>query len=122
MTSHALGAMGDRRDVLKKVEALAWGFFFIWVGVVMLAELGWGVGLLGIGILILGGQLARKWIALNFELFWLVVGTFFALGGIWVLLGVRVSLIPIVSILAGVALLLSALVGKPKHEKPTKVN
>ena len=119
MMNHAIGAIGDRRDALKKVEALAWGLFFIWVGVVLLAELGWGIGLFGIGILILGGQMARRRIALNFETFWLLVGTLFVLGGVWELLGIRVSLIPIVSIVAGVALLVSALVAKPKHESQT---
>ena len=116
MTDHVMGAMGDQRDALKKVEGFAWGLFFVWIGVVLLAELGWGIGLLGVGILVLGGQVARKKIALRFEMFWLVIGAFFLLGGIWALLDIRVGLMPIVSILAGIALLVSALVGKPKHE------
>jgi hypothetical protein len=115
MTDHATGAMRDAKDVLKKVEEVAWGLFFIWVGVVLLAELGWGVGLLGIGILVLGGQMARKQMALQLEIFWLVIGTFFVLGGIWNLLGIRVSLMPVVSLLAGIALLVSAFLAKPKH-------
>lgn len=113
MTDHVLGAMDDRRFALKRLEGFAWGLFFVWIGLVLLEELGWGVGLLGVGILTLGGQLARKWIAAKFETFWLVVGTLFLLGGVWTLLGIRVSLIPIVSILAGAALLVSAIVSKP---------
>jgi hypothetical protein len=115
MTDHATGAMRDPKEFLKKVEGFAWGLFFIWVGVVLLAELGWGVGLLGVGILVLGGQMARKQMALQLETFWLVIGTFFVLGGIWSLLGIRVSLMPVVSILAGIALLVSALFAKPRH-------
>lgn len=116
MTDHAIGATGDRRDALKKVEGFAWGLFFIWIGAVLLAELGWGIGLLGVGILVLAGQVARRRIALHFETFWLVIGSFFVLGGIWALLGIRISLMPVVSILAGLALLVSALVGKHRQE------
>ena len=115
MSEHALGTLGDRRDALKKVEGLAWGLFFIWIGIVLLAELGWGVGLLGVGILVFAGQVARRQIVLSFETFWLVVGTFFVLGGIWALLDIRISLMPIVSILAGLSLLVSALVRKPRQ-------
>lgn len=115
MTIHAVGAMGDRKFALKRVEGLAWGLFFVWMGVVLLEELGWGIGLLGVGILIFAGQIARRWVAESFETFWLMVGALFVLGGAWTLLGVRVSLLPIVFILAGAALLVSAIVAKPKN-------
>lgn len=116
MTIQSIGTMGDRKFALKRVEGLAWGLFFVWMGVVLLEELGWGIGLLGVGILIFAGQMARRWVAASFETFWLLVGTLFVLGGAWTLLGIRVSLLPIVFILAGTALLVSAIVVRPKHE------
>lgn len=92
-----------------KLDAFAWGLFFIWIGIAFLANLGWGIGLLGVGILILGKQMARKYTALAVEMFWVVVGLLFLLGGVWELLAVHVSLIPVVCIVAGIALLISAI-------------
>ena len=115
MATHVVGTPVDRRITLKKLDAIAWGLFFIWVGVVLLANFGWGTGLLGIGVLIFAGQGARKYLALGFETFWLLVGTLFLMGGVWELLSVRVSMIPIVCIAAGVLLLVSALFGKPRN-------
>ena len=50
--------------------------------------------------------------ALRSETFGVVCGVLFILGGIWELLSVRISLVPVVCIAAGVAFLLSALFGK----------
>ena len=110
MANHT--AVVDRRITVEKLDAIGWGLFFIWIGIALLANLGWGIGLLGVGILILGGQMARKYMALRFETFWALVGALFVIGGVWELLSVRVSLIPILCIVAGIALLVSALVGK----------
>lgn len=103
----------DRRVVLQKLDAVAWGLFFVWVGIALLANLSWGIGLLGVGIIVLAGQAARKYLAQTFETFWVIAGVLFALGGVWELLRVHVGLIPIVCIVAGVLLLFSALRGKP---------
>jgi hypothetical protein len=106
--------MGNRRVTLHRLDGLAWGFFFIWIGIALLTNLGLGIGLLGVGILMLGGQMARKYMALRLETFWVVVAMFFVMGGVWLLFGVRVSLLPIFSIVAGAALLVSALLGKSR--------
>ena len=112
MANHT--AMVARRITVQKLDAIGWGLFFIWIGIALLANLGWGIGLLGVGILIFGGQMARKYLALRFETFWALVGALFVIGGVWELLSVRVSLIPILCIVAGVALLVSALVGRTR--------
>jgi hypothetical protein len=95
-----------------KLDVFAWGFFFIWIGIALLSNLGWGIGLLGVGIIILGKQAARKYMTLGFEIFGVICGVLFVLGGVWEFFTVRVSLVPVVCIAAGVALLLSALFGK----------
>lgn len=92
----------------KRLDAAAWGLFFVWVGVALIANLGWGLGMLGVGIIALAVQLARRQLGLAIERFWVVVGALFSLGGVWELLGVQFSLVPIVLIVAGVALLFSA--------------
>lgn len=96
-----------KRRIAKKLEAAGWGLFFIWVGVSLLMDLSWGVGLIGVSSIVLLGQAARRSFGLRLELFWVVVGVLFLLGGVWELNGIDVDLLPIVLILAGGALMLS---------------
>jgi len=91
----------------KRLEAAGWGLFFIWVGVSLLLDVGWGVGLIGVAAIILIGQSARFSYGLTIEMFWAAVGVLFLLGGIWNLFQVKVELVPVLLIGAGGALLLS---------------
>jgi hypothetical protein len=95
--------------VAHKLDAVAWGLFFVWVGVALMTGMGWGVGLLGVGFITLVGQAARMFFGLDLEPFWIIVGLFLLLGGVWELLGLQFSLVPIMLIVAGMALLLSAM-------------
>ena len=119
MTNHAIGTIDNRRIAAKRLDALAWGLFFIWVGIAVLTNLGWGIALLGTGLLILGGQLAGKSMGLRFQGFWVVAGIFFVLCGIWALIDIRISLLPVFCIIAGAALLVSAIIGKLKDSEET---
>ena len=105
-----------RRALNKKLEAAGWGLFFLWIGVAFFAHIGWGAGLLGVGIITLGAQVARKYFALKLEGFWLAVGFLFVVGGICKLFNVHLGLVPILCIVAGIALLLSMVVGRPRDE------
>ncbi len=67
----------------RKLETASWGLFFIWTGIALLADVGWGAGLLGVGIIILGTQVTRKYFGLKLEGFWVVMGFFFVWGGVW---------------------------------------
>lgn len=109
MGTHPVIAAPSGQTTAHKLDVLAWSFFFIWIGLALLSNVGWGIGLLGVGIIILGKQVTRKYMALAFETFDIVCGVLFVLGGIWELLSIRVSLVPVVCIAAGLALLLSAL-------------
>lgn len=100
---------GNTLIVAHKLDAAGWGLFFVWVGVALMANIGWGLGLLGVGAIMLAGQVARRYFGLAIEGFWVVVGLFVAVGGVWELLGVRFSLVPIILIVAGMGLLFSAL-------------
>jgi len=97
------------RGTSRRLDAAGWGLFFIWVGVSTIADLGWGVGLLGVAAIIYLVQVARRLSGRRLEPFWLVVGGGFLLGGIWHLYQIEVSLVPVVLILVGGALLLSLL-------------
>ncbi len=74
--------MTNAKVLHKKLEAIGWGLFFVWVGIAFAAHVGWGAGLLGVGIITLGGQVMRKYFALRVEVFWVMVGFFFLLGGV----------------------------------------
>jgi len=114
MATYVAGAGVDRRLAAHKLSAAGWGLFFLWIGIALLTNLSWGIGILGVGVLVLGEQVARKCMTLKLEAFWTVVGALFVLGGIWGLFNVRVSLVAIVCIAAGAVLLLSALLSKPE--------
>lgn len=98
----------------RQLSAIAWGLLFVWVGVALLLQVGWGYGLLGVGAIILGSQGAHVIVG-DFRLDWFstVVGLIFLLGGVWALFSIQVSLVPILCIAAGVALMLSALTSRP---------
>lgn len=95
-------------STVRRLDAGGWGLFFIWVGVVLIAHLGWGAGLLGVGAITLGVQLARAWLRLGGEPFWVVVGVLFVAGGVAEFLALDVNLLPVLLILAGLGLVISA--------------
>jgi hypothetical protein len=105
----------------RKLDATGWGLFFIWTGIAFLGDVGWGVGLLGVGIIPLGVQAARKYLGLQLEGFWVAVGFFFVAGGIWKLFNIQLGLLPILCIAAGVALLGSRLVGSRETDRAGRI-
>jgi len=92
----------------RRVDAAGWGFFFIWVGVALLAHLGWGVGLLGVGGITVGVQLLRKYLGLTAEPFWVVLGLLLVIGGVAEFAAFQFNVLPVVLIIGGAALLVSA--------------
>ena len=106
--THAEHLPAPNAQLVHRLDAAAWGIFFVWVGIALFANFGWGLGLLGVGAITLGGQIARRSFGLVLEGFWVVVGVLFVLAGVWQFLRVQFSLIPVVLIVAGVALLYSA--------------
>ncbi len=102
-----------KRDILeRKLAASAWALFFIWMGIAVFADVGWGVGLFGVGILTLGAQAARKYFAVRVIGFWVAVGLFFLLAGLWELLHVQLNFFPILCIALGFFLLVTTLMRK----------
>ena len=102
----------ERRALADKLDTAGWGLFFIWIGIAFLANVGIGTGLLGVGIIILAEQLTRKLFKLRLEGFWVVAGLAFAVGGMWELFDVKLPLVPILLIVAGIVLLASVISGK----------
>jgi hypothetical protein len=111
----------QRSELTRKLDAIGWGLFFIWMGIALFAHLGWGAGLLGVGIITLSAQAARKYFALKLEGFWVAVGFFFVAGGIGKLFHIHFALLPILCIVAGVALLGSRLVGSREIDRAGRI-
>ena len=99
----------DARDIARKLDALGWGAFFVWIGVVLMAGFGAGWTLTGIGLIMLSVQLARTAFGLKLEGFWIVVAGCFLLGGIGQIVDARIELVPVFLILAGLAVILTRL-------------
>ena len=90
-----------------KLPAAGWGLFFIWIGIALLLKLGTGIILLGIGTITLLVQMARKYLNLKLELFNVVLGLLFMIGGFWENYKPDFPLIPVFLIVVGTGLLLS---------------
>jgi len=98
----------------KRLNAVSGGSILIWIGITMLTEIGWGPGLVGVGIIIVLEQAARRAFNVKFDAFWIIIGSIFAVTGILFWIGIKVSLIPIVFIVVGVAVLASAIKSNKK--------
>lgn len=108
-----------KSDLDRKMDGLGWGLFFVWIGAVMLANLGAGAAMLGIGVITLGVQGARKIWGLKLESFWLVLGLVFTLAGLWSLMDTKLQVVPVLLIVAGLIILVSAFGGRRrKKERP----
>ncbi len=87
----------------KNFEAIAWGALFIWWGVtVMIPTLPQGSGALGIGLILLGVNLARSLSGVPVSSFSITLGILALIWGLLELVGVLVNLpfeIPIFAIL-----------------------
>lgn len=111
MTTTEQGHIPETRAVSSAtIDAAGWGAFFIWLGLALLAHLGWGVGLLGVGIIALAAQATRKFIGLKVDRFGLTVGTVFLVAGLYRLLDIPIPsrLVPTALIVIGVFILASA--------------
>jgi len=116
MTNVQVEAVPESHVSVKKLDSLVWGLLLIWIGIALLTAVGWGIGSLGVGAILLFEQAARKYIGGDIETLWIVVGAVFMTGGISELSGIHISLIPVACIVAGVVLLLSALFEKTQSD------
>ena len=99
-------SLSDRNDPrARQIDSAAWAVLFIWIGLALLAHVPWGWFLIGVGVLVVGAQAARRQASLKVETFAIVIGVIFLVGGVWELLALQWPLIPILLILLGVYLL-----------------
>ena len=109
------------RAVAAKLDAVGWGIFFIWIGVALLAGASWAIFFLGTGAIMLGAQVARRYIALKVDRFALVLGIVFVGAGAlrildfeWEKAAISAWLVPALFIAAGAVIVISAWRRKPR--------
>lgn len=99
----------------RKASGVGWGLLLIWIGLVLFLRWGWGLGLAGAGVIVLAAQAWRRRLGLEWERSGIVFGLLLLLCGLWTLLGLTVDLLPVLFILAGIALLVSAWTAHRPH-------
>lgn len=99
----------------KTIDSSGWGLLLIWIGLALMLDLGWGVGLLGVGAILLGAQATRAYAGHKLDWFGIGIGVCFAVAGVSQLYGLQLDespisvwLVPGLLILAGLAALASA--------------
>jgi hypothetical protein len=91
----------------KRLDAVGWAIFFIWIGTVFLVKsIPNGVGALGVGVIVLVGTLVRVLVGISVSLFWVIIGLVFLLAGVGGLLKVDLPLLPIALIVCGILMLI----------------
>ena len=101
----------DLRMKAKRITAIGWGLFFIWLGIVLMFDAGIGLILIGVGVISLGMQVSRKYVGLDTDGFWILVALLFVAVGLWELFELKLPLMSLFLVVVGAALLVSALKG-----------
>ena len=102
----------EKEALSKKLDAIGWAVFLIWVGFASLLDFGWAWGPIGVAVIILGATVVRWRLNLKIEGFWIVVGLIFLIGGLWELFGISWPLAPFLIIGCGLAILWGVFSGK----------
>lgn len=120
-SEHADTSTRNKRSVIDRLDAIGWGLFLVWMGVAFLADVGWDVGIFGVGLIALGGQAARRYLGVPVERFGLAIGIVFLVWGAWDLLKLRFGearfpggLLPVLCIILGSVVIVAALIRKPR--------
>lgn len=95
-------------DLSKTMARSVCGLLLIWTGAALFLQWSWGVGLVGAGVILLGAQAVRKALHLKLDGFGVVAGSLLVIYGVWSMLDVSLDLVPLLLIVAGIALLVSS--------------
>lgn len=91
-----------QKDRLISFSVVSWSLYCIWVGFAWLMGFSLGWILLGVGVLMLAMQGARRVSRVKADGFWIIVGIALLMGGLWELWGAAIPLLPVLLIAAGI--------------------
>lgn len=94
-----------------QVNTLAWGLFFVWLGVIWFAGVNWNWAMVGIGVIFLAESIFRGARNLKISGVSVMFGIIFLAGGIWGLASSPFALLPAMFVLFGVAMVWRAVAG-----------
>jgi hypothetical protein len=104
----------DHEHLPGRFGAITLGLIFLWIGVGVLANVGPAIGLVGAGLILLGAEVARKWmLGLPVEGMMIVVGGALLAGGILKLVQSQFDPLPASCLVSGAALILGAFRSRP---------
>lgn len=106
------GITGGDEGAAQKLDTVSWALFIIWIGMAILFDVGWGWALLGVAAVILGGVALRWYKKLPIEGFWVAMGLVLLACAVWEFFAISWRLLPILIIVFGVVVLLSAIRGR----------
>ena len=101
MATHELEARERSRHLDRKIDGRSGGSLLVWIGVVLLTGMGWGLGLVGIGLILLVEQLTRWRLGRGPQAFWTVAGATAVGVGVVIVAGLEISFVPILLIVVG---------------------
>lgn len=93
----------------RSVDSVGWALFFMWVGVVLLANLSWTVSLIGTAAIILAVQGTLYFRGERLDVFMAAVGVVLLVGAVTDVYGSVWSLFPALLIVIGIAMLADTL-------------
>ncbi len=102
---------GSGDGFARQLDAVSWGLFFVWIGVAILLNVGWGWTLLGVAAIILGGAAFRSFKGLAIDGFWVAVGFVLLACSVWEFFAISWPMLPVLIIGFGVFMLLRAFRG-----------
>jgi len=102
----------------ERVAKAGWGLLSIWTGAALLMGVDWGTGLIGAGLIVLAAQAARRYLGVRLDGFGLVAGLLLLACGVWTLFDIRIRVVPLLFIGAGIALLLSTWTSRRPTQAP----
>lgn len=113
-----LQRMRDEHASSEVVERYAWGLLLVWMGGVLLLRWGWGVGLAGAGAIVLAAHGWRSHLGLRLDRWGVLFGAMLLICGAWTVLDVPIDLVPALAIAAGIGLLVSTRMSRPRPGAP----
>ncbi len=111
-TESTSGLAAEKRALNKRLEAIGWGLFFIMIGGLWLVPgevLPEGTWLIGVGVIMLGLNLARYLNQIKMSWFTIVLGVLALAAGLGDYIGVELPLIPILIVLVGLSIIVGVL-------------
>ena len=106
MATDLLNISLRKNALCRKLDAIGWGTFFIWMGLIMLIKVfPAGTASIGIGVIILGEAVARVILGVSVSAFWILLGIIFLGAGFGEIFAINFPLLPIAFLVCGALLI-----------------